>query len=93
MFVVGYTYRADLICPACVVDTYRARRRADGAQLDSIDATTRPAESFLDDYAAWRGIDRYCESSFDSDDFPKVVFRDQVEDGDTCGECGEFLDD
>lgn len=36
-------------------------------------------------------MDRYDERTFDSDDFPKVVFRDQLSDGDTCGTCGEAL--
>jgi hypothetical protein len=50
-------------------------------------------EEALDFLAQRRGIDRYDEHTFDSGDFPKVIFRDQVTDDDVCGVCGEKLDD
>lgn len=55
-------------------------------------------------YAGVFGVNRDVEESYDSDDFPKVVFGNQVHDGctadngiepgqcgDRCGSCHEFL--
>jgi hypothetical protein len=76
--VVGYAYQADIWCPECI-----AKKFAPGQQA---------TEAALDHAAEQRGIDRYDEATFDSDDFPKVVFRDQVED-EACGRCGRPLED
>lgn len=79
--VVAYTYKADIVCPSCVLKAVPTPYPA-----------THSAESALDILAQEIGVDRYNEETFDSDDFPKVVFRDQMEDGDVCGSCGERLD-
>lgn len=84
--IVAYTYRADLYCPECIVDVAGGILGRESAfHLDS-------TESRLNALAKARGIDREDEATFDSDDFPKVVFRDQVEDENRCGECGCELD-
>ena len=65
--IVGYSFRADIYCPEHIVP--------------ALGRGTMPAyaaEEELDAIAAETGIDRGDESSFDSDDFPKVAFRDQV---------------
>lgn len=88
--IVGYTYRAELLCPAC---TIRALPTGEGEQFDGWkDVSTPPmsAEENLTELAAAFGIDRFDEATYDSDEFPKVAFRDMV-DGDTCGNCGEDL--
>lgn len=89
--IVGYMFQADQFCGRCI-----------GGQLP-----TGPGESFdgwastpsvmltpeenLNEVAAAFGIDRGDESSFDSDEFPKVIRADQVRDDDRCGACGELL--
>ncbi len=73
----GYVYHADLYCGECI-----------GKLLG--DSSGSEAEAFLDRIAAERGIDRDDEQSFDSDDFPKVVFAGQIDD-EICGCCGDRL--
>lgn len=49
-------------------------------------------EDALDAIAVDRGVDREDERSFDSDEFPKVIFASQVEcTEERCGGCGESL--
>ena len=79
--VVGYTFRPDLYCPGCTLIVAAEQPLASGveAQLDLI--------------AARSGVDRQDERSFDSGDFPKVLFQDQVEPDDRCSACGGLLRD
>jgi hypothetical protein len=88
MRIAGYTFQADIVCPACIVDFYPdARTKAvihDGA------ASSWDAEAVLDTAAVAAGINRGDEYSFDSGDFPKVIFAHDTTD-ETCGECGEAL--
>jgi hypothetical protein len=101
--VVGYTYNADLYCHDCII---AALPIGEGQAFDgwalapSIDMDT---ESHLSEIAAAFGIDRGDEASFDSGDFPKVLFRDMLSEEpelvfdpeewspDRCGSCGEML--
>lgn len=95
--IVAYTYAADNYCPPCTLAEYRSHRQAAGMCIDSVpigaNRETFTVESALDDYASMRGIDRYTETSFDSGEFPKVVFRDQLESLEHCGRCGGVLGD
>ena len=52
-----------------------------------------PVEEWLAEIARYRHIDWENEASYDSDDFPKVIFRDQLggNGGSFCHECGEQL--
>lgn len=77
--IVGYTYRAENLCPRCQVLAFEC------------DPAIRNCEQMLDTVATSRGIDRYDEHSFDSRDFPKVVFSGMVEDDELCGHCNEPL--
>lgn len=88
--IVAYTYRADLVCPACVLETV------------GIEESRGTVEESLRDAAPWHGVnDLENEASYDSDNFPKVVFRDQVrgplesydtgESADYCGVCYALL--
>lgn len=83
--IVAYTYRASMLCPGCIM----AEFNSDGRLGDDVEAV-------LDWHAKMRGIDREDERSFDSGDFPKVVFADQVSDFErfedaACMDCGEGL--
>lgn len=87
--IVGYTYAADTYCP----DDMRAIAKRH---------TARPVPSLsveveLDEWARMARIDRYDERSFDSDEFPKVIFADSAWDvagtefADHCATCGSAL--
>lgn len=83
--VVGYTYQAELLCPDCMYpDSVTLFWRA-GGRVESLST-----EVNLEFVAKARGIDREDETSFDSDDFPKVVFDAQVSD-ERCTRCGGRL--
>jgi hypothetical protein len=84
--IVGYTYSADMYCPACIVAELVRRGEANPYH------DTFQTEAALDSLAIDQDIDRYDEYTFNSDDFPKVVSRSQ-EDGycTHCGRCGEPL--
>lgn len=77
--IVGYTYQADNHCPTCI------KRMFGGGDLD-IDA-----DEVLDYEAERHGIDRHDESSFDSGEFPKVIFTDMAEEDEYCGTCHQSL--
>lgn len=91
--IVGYTYRADLYCPGCILEAMVRHGDASPAVRDF----TESVESTLDHLADCMALDRSDERTFDSGDFPKVVFRDSlVSEGDDayperCGSCGEVL--
>lgn len=78
--IVAYMYKADIFQPEDIVE-HMANNAAVPIHLwpQVLDGNLS-AEEALDIIAADAGIDRENESSFDSDDFPKVVFRDQYED-------------
>lgn len=93
--IAGYTFNADIYCPSCIVEMLPAGpgQPFDGWALAN-GADPMATEDNLDEIAAAFGIDRYDESSFDSGDFPKVVFEDMAEDADdVCGNCHERLVD
>ncbi len=46
-----------------------------------------PAEAVLDQCARALAIDRDDETTFDSDEFPKVVHLDHLAADETCGAC------
>lgn len=71
--IVAYTYKADTYCPTCIVEELRRRITGYGPFDWTLDA-----ETVLDQVALANGIDRYEETTFDSDEFPKVVFRDAL---------------
>lgn len=84
--VVGYMYQAAEYCPACVVREILERSRLEGHGLSHI-----PTEA-LGLMARFRGIDMQDESSYDSDDWPKVVLGYQAEEHESvCDRCGGVL--
>jgi hypothetical protein len=80
--VIAYTYNADTYCPHCVAVAFE---RTEGPSLFD------GAEAILDARATEAGIDRYAEETFDSGDFPKVVFASMVEGDENCGSCHSRL--
>lgn len=96
--VVAYTYQADTFCPDCTVRmTFGAYLASQGFNRLGIRAlqnfvVENIKEEKILDYLAERDlIDRYDEHSFDSQDFPKVVFESQLDTTEYCGECREEL--
>ena len=83
--VVGYVYQADIVCPSCVRVVAASVSEQPGQAADYV-----PLYTLLERWATTLDIDRGDESSYDSDDFPKVIFADSA-DGESCGECGEEL--
>lgn len=87
--IVGYTYKAETICPDCAVcATHHVAAKIPGFEFD----VTR-TEALLNVAARLKGIDRTDEHTFDSDDFPKVVFASQVDGPEPCDQCGIDLID
>ena len=79
--VAAYAYRGEIHCPACVIEAMIVAGYASPAARDM------PAEDVLDQCAEAAAIDRADETSFDSAEFPKFVFLDQVRNADACGHC------
>lgn len=87
--IVAYTYNADTYCPDCIVGQVLARNPdIHSTRLDYINT-----ERDLWRLANLLRINRDNEASFDSGDFPKVVFSSQVEDVEHCGSCGRVIDE
>lgn len=84
MTITGYTYKANNYCPQCIVETMIAAGEA------SPGARAMPVEAVLDQCAGANAIAREDERSFDSFDFPKVIFSDR-DGGIACGRCGKKL--
>lgn len=94
--IVAYTYQAEMLCPRCVIGALDSTGILDASAYDDAEAT-------LTHIALQSDINRSDERLFDSGDFPKVVFADQVEDCGTegctpescgnasCDSCGEAL--
>lgn len=70
--IVGYTYMAANFTPDALIEEMVSRGELSPAARDM------GAEEVLDQHAAANGIDRQDEHTFDSDDFPKVIFEDHL---------------
>lgn len=84
--VVGYHYNGDALCTDCARREAARHTAANGVRVHSVSA-----EVELDEWARIAGIDRWDESTFDTDDFPKIVFASQANRSDVCGTCLENL--
>lgn len=78
--IVGYTYRAEVYCPECIL-----------VEMGYGDPENYITERELDGIAVSFGIHRTDEWTFDSDQFPKVIFSSQVENPEYCGHCGRDI--
>jgi len=92
MVVVGYTYKADIWCTNCIIDEVCKDQNIDVFDYDYVDTELAldiivegNAEKFHKDF------DRYDEHTFDSDEFPKVIFADQIEEDEYCSNCHESV--
>jgi hypothetical protein len=83
--IVGYTYKAENLCLDCAHGAAR-RENPDPALVESMSVETE-----LNDWANTVGIDRDDEESYDSNDFPKVIFVSMVEWWERCDECNAEL--
>lgn len=70
--IVAYTYQAENYTPAGIIEVMIADGLAAPAARDM------DADTVLAQIAAANGIDRLDEESYDSGDFPKVVFAYQM---------------
>jgi len=89
--IVAYTFNADTYCPDCIID---ALPTGDGQAFDGwklAAGVVMTVEDNLAEIAHAFSIDRMDEWSYDSGDFPKVVFESQIEDVEHCGGCGREL--
>lgn len=89
--IIGYSFQCDTYCSACIIN---AMPTGEGEPFDGwalAKGVKMSAEENLAEIAETFGIDRMDERSFDSMDFPKVIFRDMIEEGEFCGLCGETL--
>lgn len=77
--IVAYQYKGDLWAPEYIVGQLTTNPGHVGHGEQPMD--TENLEAHLNLLARIKGIDRHDESSYDSDEFPKVVFRDQLEEG------------
>ncbi len=84
MRITGYIFQAEILCPTCTIRAVESEARYDGWADASIPPMT--AEDNLSEIASAFGIDRMNEHTFDSDDFPKVIFSTD-DDGETCDHC------
>lgn len=78
--IVAYTYKAEMLCPSCTLVAVSGNSTA----AVEFDFNTDAIDAWLRTTAAERGIDVDDERSFDSGDFPKVVFASMIE---PCGDC------
>lgn len=86
---VAYTFQADIWCPDCMRTYAEAQVRF--LNKFYVDMEGMCVEGIVGHWADAAGIDCNDESSYDSDDFPKVVFQSDVEDVEHCGQCGEEI--
>ena len=88
--IVGYTFNADIYCPEHII---AALPTGDGEAYDGW-AVAQPwvnVEDNLSEIAYAFQIDRMDERSFDSGDFPKVVFDSSTEGDEFCATCGRQI--
>jgi hypothetical protein len=83
--LAAYLYRADLYCPACVIEAMIATRDASPAARDM------PTEAVFDQCAEAMVVNRGDETSYGSDEFPKAVFLDALDNDDRCAACQDLL--
>lgn len=74
--IVGYTYLAENYMPHDLIEYMIDIGAASPAARDM------PVETVLDQIAEANAIDRHDEYSFDSSDFPKVIFAIMLDDDD-----------
>lgn len=88
--IVSYAYKADIWCGDCVVEEVCKDRNIENPeQWDAEQSLDIIAENISWSEIMSQNFDRYDEYSFDSDEFPKVIFADQIEEDEYCCKCHE----
>lgn len=74
--IVGYTYAVEIRCPGCTAT-----------------AVGWSGDGDPDDYIEQQGRDKgfVREDTYDSSDWPKVIFESQADSDETCASCGGLL--
>lgn len=85
--VAAYNYDADIYCCRCTIHRLVEEKKLAPPAYDM------PVVVALRLGASSLGFDMDYESDYDSWDWPKVVFDDQIEDDDHCGWCDRHLVD
>lgn len=83
--VVGYIYQANIYCSGCIDDVVIESLSED--ERSRINAFVPD----MDEVAREFGFDPGDESSYDSDEYPKVFFSDQCVNEERCGRCDRNL--
>lgn len=79
-YIAGYTYNTENFCNECILTAFSGVRENIGFAFS--------VEGVLDIVAGAMNINRHDENTFDSSEFPKVIFDCQIEDGDEkCAKC------
>jgi len=89
--IAGYTYQVDTYCTGCIIEVLIASGQASPAARDLAADALHETLRYLADC---QGIDSEDESTFDSSEWPKVIFDDQLDQGDepdVCGRCHQPL--
>lgn len=84
--IVGYTFNAANYCPACM-----RRIAANEAEANGKNSEFVPLDTLLDYWAEREWWNREDETSYDSNDFPKVIFFSDCDPSETCEKCGDLL--
>jgi hypothetical protein len=83
--IAAYTYRADIYCPACLIEATIADGLAAPAARDM------PTDDVLEQCAGALAIDRDDDTTYDTGEFPKPVFLDWLTSDEACTRCHQRL--
>ena len=81
--IVAYVFQAEILCPHCTAKAV--------APLMTPSSLQSPHD-IIREVGLAHGVNVDDEHTFDSDDFPKVVFRSQIEEPEHCGTCHEEIE-
>ena len=100
----AYVFRADIQCCDCISNWAVNELFEESYTADDIEIVVRdkgPAydvgflayrsSALLDELGTIKQINVEDEYSYDSDDFPKIIFADQLEETEYCGSCGKVI--
>lgn len=87
--IVGYMFKADIYCPEHIIEAMTSTEDFEGWGL--AEGVEMSVEENLNEIAAAFATDRQDESSFDSDEFPKVIFAGMGNEDVLCSVCGEII--
>ena len=101
--ICAYVFNADIMCCDCVASWAEKELKNLGDTIEEINEVASLGPGYDSGVFGWRSesllyeladiwkvnyLDPY---SYDSDEFPKVVFADQIESRERCGNCGERI--